>query len=113
MRRASILVHDYRIRAWFDQLNDGGRQYRANKLYDALFENASVICYEAPDHLDATTLPSETSSPTWSRSPTDAQRAAFKPCSTLGSGHRSTCHPPTWLNCRTTATTRSAAACFC
>ena len=44
------------IRAWFDQLNDGERQYRANKLYDALFENVNVIWYEAPDHLDATTL---------------------------------------------------------
>ena len=44
------------IRAWFDHLNEGERQYRANKLYDALFENVSVIWYEAPERLDATTL---------------------------------------------------------
>lgn len=44
------------IRAWFEALNEGERQYRANKLYDALFENVRVIWYQAPAHLDSATL---------------------------------------------------------
>ena len=44
------------IRAWFNSLNEGERQFRANKLYDALFENVSVIWYEAPAQMDSATL---------------------------------------------------------
>ena len=44
------------IRAWFDELNEGELQYRANKLYSALFENVNVIWYEAPEHIDSATL---------------------------------------------------------